>query len=494
MQDFNPRSVRSMRIAKVILQETGTYNPLFNRPYQTHVNDVTMDETIRRIDEFDRQAITGKMLVGIAGNILKPSATPGSEIAIPNGWNERRIRFVIEVHVEFSTGSTMLYYLQGYTDYPGVTLQGAVAPDMQFIVNSIIGVSRTTIPTPAGMQTRDIVSESSQLLADNFGGYGGFQQQQFSMRPQDVFNGIQSQYLSSYTENPGNIMDTRSMIRREPLRSTRSNNVAASFMARVLDANQMGHQLSQYGQDDRDILSQSRFHVAEPPIHENIVIRTLSEMTGSFAKNRFTFSEFERLDPNVCNVTNYHAPGAMMQVSNHLPVHQTGATEYWTGSDIVTQTATVLSNAVPALMMDLLISNVTFMSTNHTIGCVQDTRLVNAISLSSADMRQNYEVFRRRVESELLFDLTFGNQEAYTLNMTCDMFGETWIELSFAGYPSTQFVVPSFCDTLYAPVVTSNKDSFDVLVNDFNTLLGAVNETGARHGLTGVDFTYNKGI
>jgi hypothetical protein len=265
-------------------------------------------------------------------------------------------------------------------------------------------------------------------------------------------------------------------------------------MARVLDANQMGHQLSQYGQDDRDILSQSRFHVAEPPIHENIVIRALSEMTGSFAKNRFTFSDFERLDPNVANVTNYHAPGAMMQVSNHLPMHQTGATEFWSGSDIVTQTATVLSNAVPALMMELLISNVTFMSTNHTIGCMQDTRIINAISLSSADMRQNYEVFRRRVESELLFDLTFGNQEAYTLNMTCDMFGETWIELSFAGYPSTQFVVPSFCDTLYAPVITSNKESFDVLVNDFNNLLGAVNESGARHGLSGVDFTYNKGI
>jgi hypothetical protein len=255
----------------------------------------------------------------------------------------------------------------------------------------------------------------------------------------------------------------------------------------------MGHQLANFGQDDRDILTQSRHHVAEPPIQENIVIRRLSEVSGYVIKNSFTFNDFELLDPNVRNVANYHAPGSVMQVSQHMPVHQAGQSEYWTGSDLLTQSATILSNAIPALMMELLISKVTFASTNHTIGCQQDTRILNAVSLSSADMRKNYEVFRRRVESEILYDLSFCNQEPYLLNMTADMFGETWIELSIAGTPPTQFVIPSFCDTLYAPVVTNSKESYDVLVHDFNTLINAVNTT-ANHQDGAVDFTYNDKI
>lgn len=476
----NFRQSGSFHITRLVMQETGTYNPMFSRPFTTDMNGGASSAIAARVGEFGLKGVQPAALGNAALNFMKPSATPGSEILIPYGWQERRVRFVMEIVVDYSTGTRMSYFLQGYTDFPGVSQNGHIAPDMTFIINSLVGVSKIMMTTPYGVQAVDKVVESSQILVENRHSPMAPHADRYMMRPQDVFVGMHSSYLrNSYqVDDQADFMDSRILMRTEPVQSNRSNNVSSNYIAKVVDANTMGRELVGFGQDDADILTRSRGYAMgnEKSLLDNPVIRRLSELSGGMGvKNTFTFGDFERLDMNVRNVTDFITMGGAMQVGSITPIHQTGQTEYWVGSDLVTQQATILSQSIPALMMELLISNVSFVSTNHTIDCQMDTRLVHAMTLTSADLRQNYDLFVRRLEMEILNPMCFGGQESYTLDMRVDMFGETWINLSIGGTPPTQFVIPSFCDTLCSPVVTQDHNRFETLVHDFDMLLTDVN-------------------
>ena len=139
---FEPQASRqTINIAKLILSETGTFNPMYSRPYQTYIDSAMMDNITRRVDEAGDSTITGNLLSGIAGTIVKPCATPQGQIPIPYGWSERRIRFLLEVHITTPTGSQMVYYFQGYTSHLGVGQNGSEDPTMEFIINSFIRVN-----------------------------------------------------------------------------------------------------------------------------------------------------------------------------------------------------------------------------------------------------------------------------------------------------------------------------------------------------------------
>lgn len=469
------RQVARVSVARLNMQATGGYNTIYQRPYQTHVDGATADAITRRVDEFGSGRITGTLLAGVAGNIVTPSPTPQGEIYIPNGWAESRIRFILEVHCEYAIGSTVIYYFQGYTTYMGVSQNGHVAPDMEFIINSFVGVTRTNQLTPMGIQTRDVVCESSHVLSDPTWQSPLQGNSHYMLRPQDIFTGMQSAYLQGGfgMSNEASYLDGRSMLRREATRSTRANSLPTNYVARVIDGYCAGKELTQFGQNEKDVLGLSRQQVFETPLSENPFIRTISDMKQVGIVNRFTYGELERLDPNTRANTNLTILGATQLTR----VHAAGQTAYWNGSDRDTVVATILSHAVPALMMELMINKITFRSTNHDITGMMNTVIIDAKSLTNADLTKHFEIFKMRLEREVMLDITFNNQEAYMLDMTVDLFGETWITLSLAGAPAVQYVTPSYCDNLFVPVVTGNRGQYDNVVHDFETLVNGVSDS-----------------
>ena len=143
-----PRAISSMNVTRMLMVETGRYNPMYQRPYETNINNHALNAIADRIMSTDSKRATGSLVSGIASSIAAPSSTPGQEIQIQYGWSERRIRFVMEVEYTTSLGGKGIYYIQGYTSHPGVSMTGAVDPYMQFIVNSFTAVNRVETLTP----------------------------------------------------------------------------------------------------------------------------------------------------------------------------------------------------------------------------------------------------------------------------------------------------------------------------------------------------------
>lgn len=466
------RAQSQIVIAKLILQATGTYNPIYSRPYQTHIDGTTLNNIVRRVDEFKGTAVTGSLFAGVASSILSPSATPQGEIPIHMGWTERRVRFFMEVHVTVPTGSSFIYYFQGYTSHQGVTETGNIDPQMEFYINSYIRVNRAQQYGPYGTITRDVVTESAHVINGQLVQQGN--SYLYGMRPQDIFTGIQSGYLeqsyANHMNSSDDFKDFRFVIGNEPVRSSRANNLPSSFIAKVVDGYQTSRQLADFGQGSETIYGKSQHMVMEASPYENVFIRALSNLKGTHCTTAFSFRDLQSIDPNVGAVTNYIALG----VTQSAQLHSAGQTSYWNGTDRETLAATTLSNAVPAIMMELMINNIYFRSTNHDQSGVANTVLISAKSLTNADISMNLELFKKRLEKELMFDITYGNSELYLLEMRADLFGDTTISISLGNGPMMTYTTPSFCDSLLTPVVTTSKDSYFGVVNDFEQIFNSL--------------------
>ena len=476
------RPQAQIKIARLVLSETGTYSPMYSRPYQTHVDGQTLENLVRRVDDAKGAQVSGALFAGVASNMVSPSSAPQGEIPIHMGWSERRIRFFMEVHVTASMGSSFIYYFQGYTSHLGVSHNGNVDPQMQFIINSYIRVNRSEQYGPYGTVTRDIVTESAHIIngaivnqVPNGDVYG--------MRPQDIFTGIQSNYLenayTSYGNGDNSFQDTRVKFTGEAIRSNRINNLPANYVAKIVDGYQTGRQLADFGQSNSDIMSRSQGLVHEASAYENVFIRAISDMQGVHCSTVFNMNNLINLDPNVEAVTNFISLGTTQTAQ----LHQAGQTEFWHGSNRETLASTVLSNAVPAIMMELMLSQIHFRSTNHDQGGINTTLIVNAKSLTNADMSPNLEAFKRRFEKEVMFDITYGNMELYQVEMIADLFGETRITLSIGNGPLITYTTPSFCDSLLTPIMTMNKDNFYGVVNDFEVLMNQLNDNTSTAAL-----------
>lgn len=467
------RAPSTIRIGKMLLQESGTYNPMFARPYQTHLAPDVLDNVLRRVDQAGSSGITGATLAGVASSMVAPSATPTGEISIPMGWSDRRIRFLIEVHVTVATGAEMIYYFQGFTSHLGVDAHGNIDPQMQFIINSYVRVNRAMRYNSFGQAViQDVVTESAHIV-DGMLVNQAVGNEIYCMRPNDIFAGIQSAYIeSAYKNHTNNVLrDTRYRMTNESMRSNRSNNIAGNYLASVVDTYKTAQQLAEFGQGNQDIYARGQSMSVEATPYENPFIRAISNIRGMACVTTFTHGVLKQIDPNVDNVTNYLRMGH----TELAQVHHTGQTAFWNGSDSETLAATILSNGVPATMMDLMISKIYFRSTNNDIGGKVSTVIIDGKSLTNMDMSQNFELFKQRLEKEILFDLTYGNQVLYQLEMSVDLFGETRITIQLNSDAAMTFTTPSFCDSLLTPIITSSRDTFDGLTNDFETLMNSLN-------------------
>lgn len=471
MEQLGFNKVVNLQIVSLLMKETGTYNIQQNRPYQTDMpGNIVSVLTDRVMDSPDRR-INGSILSGITGSFLQPQATPESEISIVNGWNERRIRFILKMRCERQGGTVSMYYIQGFTNFSGVSIQGNIAPDMIFYVNSIIQTRLLTINTPMGPQVIENTFENSHLLMDDrYSDMRGANNIRL-MRPEDVFNSLQISHIPD-TRGGGLTLDSRSMLHKEAVISRRSNGLGANYAASIIDGYSKATDGLAMGSNQQELYTQSRRNVIENPAALDPFLHALTQVTSQEVNNKFTYENLRTLDPNVARNTNYEVTGPTQLAR----MHQTGMTAHWNGSDRITQAATIISQSIPSLMIELMITKVYLESNNYGAGGHMDTRLITAESLTDGDQTNNYIILKNRIEQSLLADLTFGNSVSYSIKLEVDLLGDTKLSISLDGSAFYDYVTPSFCDSLMVPVVTTNPDTISNLVYDFEQLTNSIHE------------------
>lgn len=457
------------------MQETGTYNPIHHRPMTSHVSADALDRIVNRIEYNHTRRIDPMTVAGIATDIIAPSAVAGQQLPMLNGWDTRRIRFILNVIIQHvATGlQDEEYFIQGFTDHVGVSLNGSIDPNMMFIVNSFVKVDNyINYDQGGGIRYERKIGESGQIINGDII-YQNMGMNVYGLRPSDMFMGIQSAHIHGSQLDNANTFDNRFRFNGKALKNNKYHVTPAAYLASVTDSYCMANLSARIQANSADIYETSKGLVNQDNISYNSFFRIIKNLKGYANGTIFTMADLEYLDPNISRVTNYLSIGP----TNVSSFHHMGQTEFWDGANKETQFATILCNAVPALLMELMISKLAIIVSNNVVANAEpQMQVLDLISITGAEATPFFEVFRNRFLREVMEDITYNNQIKYNLRMFVDVFGDTKLTLSLNGGPDIDYVTPTFCDSILTPMMTNSRDQFFTAVDDIEQVLSHVQE------------------
>lgn len=469
---------RAMSVVKFIMQETGTYNQQYRRPYQTNSNAAVENQILETVDQ--KRSISAASLATVASQFIQPSATPEEEIHIANGWNTKRYRFLLEVQSVDRTGlMATKEFIVGYTDHPDISYGGHFDPNMVFYINAINVTREHRTTAPTGSQMHQAMIDSSHILVNNQYSNLEAPNQLFGLRPEDVYDQIDNRVLKKHITD-GFVVDGRTKITTSATKSNRANAVAPTYMASVLDSYL---QTARNQKDDSDtvIMEAARSTVQSSSVSEDPFMSFVRGCQGGTGGNAFTLRDLLALDPNAMPTL------APMNDGLRASLHQTGLTSHWGGADMHTLWATTLSQSVPSYMLQFGFTRLQLTATNMDIGSQIHVTPTHVRSFNQGfDVSRELQALIFRLETELLKNLSQNNMLSFGVEIDCDLLGETKCWISINGSPVIDFVMPSFCDALMAPVTTRNFMTLDGAANDFSSLMQKVYENDAAHSAGGI--------
>lgn len=484
---MQPRNQAAVKVLNFIIVESGTYQEQYRRPYVTETTPSVMAGLVSALqDNYSFNNVTSHTvdsdaMMGVSNMFLKPSAAIESAINISYGWNNPRGRFMMLVCIGTDLDETY-HLLTGYASVPdGITTSGHVDPRMEFIVNSVVNLRRVVYNTPTGPVENYIVAESSQILmANNYAGIAA--NPDMLCRPSDIITtfglvGMPSQLGAS-------IFDSRTMLRDKPVKSSRNNNVASSYVGNVFSSYATAYQENNtFGADEDSINKFARRNASDSTVAVDRFLSAISGIRSVSGTNSFTMQELNTLDPNA--MPTVAISGGVQQTSINPMLndqHQTGMTKGWQDNDRQTVVATMIANTIPAyvaeaaaLLFHFRANNMTMMDGSHTV-TMMDSR-----SFIPMDMTSAITAFRSKLIMGLLADISFNGQMAYEIEVRCNLVGDTYIKVGLNGEYPIEYVVPTFADSMLAPIITSDHTRSISIASDFKSVIGTVfgqNDTG----------------
>lgn len=471
MQQQNSRVV----IEKILLTETGTYNNMELRSLRANV-DLEGISAMQEVTQ-NGQYITAATIAGVAGGILRPSSESEGTAVISNGWGQSRFRFMMEVTVQQAPGAITRHILSGYTDHADVSFKNTIDPRMRLFINGGVKINQSVAMTPTGNQTFSRPIESYQLLTGNYAPSFGQQGSGIvtqSMRPEDVFCSMSKSMLGT-----ANVQDYRSSFALGAKKSRRSNALAPSHLAATLKAHTTVTAAEENDSYDYStLMEQARGIVVEDSVAGDAFLSMLQRQTGFKDESFITYGELLALDHGLDDrvVVSY------LGNTYRNDVHHAGQSEHWHVVSQETTVATIISQSVPAMMMELLLPQVSFRATNQTMDGSFDIRILGHAGFSNAvDMTPQLQRLIDRIRLELLRDISRNNMIGVNLTVYADIMGDVKVSVSLNNAPFIDYVTPVFCDSLFSPVLTNVAGGLDRMahaVGDLAESLGVHYQTG----------------
>lgn len=487
-------------VTKVLLREMGSYNEQYNRTYRTDVRGEHLAKFGEVVAQSGSQLFTPSRVAGALLDMVHIQAAPmsTSPILINHGWGQRRLGFMIYVDV-IQTQGTASYVIQGYTDSNDVSFNH-VNPEMNFFINNIVAMRTDMRRFGAGRREQTVMSSNFQVLSNanaNMCGIFDKNSKQTAVRPQDVFS-LSSTDKALPGKSQTDIYSSSNTIGHRPISSRRSNNSPAAYTATVLNGYVGPVSRILEGYDQKDVLAQGMEETRESMVNDNLFMRAIANQgySRSTATAVFPWRDLMKLAPNVEDVTKMVVQGATTMQGSQL--HSVGSSSEWYGGNKEDQVASTLSSALPTLMMECMISEISFSMTNMITG--QFTWVPGIVTtFSNEPGGPLVERLLERVGREIMADLSHNNEYlGYDIEVDCMVFGETTLMITLSDGQVTReavrYVTPSFCDGLLAPVISSDRQTATDIALNMKTLAEITSDNiGASPTVTN-SFNINKNL
>lgn len=470
----NRMVVAKLRILRLTVMNSGTYNQMYFRPYETHFDADISDSLTRRLND-NRGQSAASLMVGVAERIMMPAHQHYGEVPIVNGWQQPRGRFNLVVEVSYNNGTTQYYNIQGYTDHYDTSHTGQPDPNMVFYINSYTRTSRSMVSTPTGFREQEMVTETAQVINGRLAKSMMGNNDLYGMRPNEIYSVMQADYFRDYSNeyDMQTLADPRQMLSSSAVPSKRSNNLPSNIVSNMINSWSLANSTNEFGNDRADVYGRSKGYVTDGYLIDNPFFRQISSITGIPDTTSFRLRDLVAIDPGVSDsrVTTFFT----LDSRGMMQLNQAGQTSTWHDpSDVHAWACSVIINAVPAIMMEMMLTHVAFTANNHDSAGINHVIITGAKDLLGRDIRENLEFFKQRFIHEVMYGLTYGNSETYSLTANINLMGDTVIDIKIGNNPLARFCAPSFCDSLIAPIVTPNEQVLRHNVDDISQMLRGI--------------------
>jgi len=456
---------------------TGEYVPMYNRPYVVNSDYDKIQSISERLNDNKSAKVSPNMLSGLSNGIIQNSAVP-INTDINTSWvSIRKFIFLLKVSYTEINGIKHMVYLQGYTEYDGITGTGAIDPQLTHIINNVIETYVYSFNTPFGT-----VSKEKLVKIYNVTTIGDMNELMFSQRPKDIFDNYSTITTAQIIGNVSSVVNNAysySPFDKRPVCSTVENIIPTEYLARVINAGMLVNKEKElfinsttveqdYGPDVK---------LLEPGLNDNMFIRALARYSGfASAVSKFSFSTLEQFDPSISarfkvfNITKDIA-------SPHLQ-NTPGVGDFWHGQDPVTIKAYTLIESSVALAVKYGFNKLYFTASNvHSPLMASDifiTYFNSFLNLDEQDFNILLEMFKSNFIQEIFLDESQNGAIALHIEMYVDLLGTSKICISYAGYPANWYTIPTFANSSFSPVVTYDKNSLDSMAINLNTTIDTI--------------------
>jgi hypothetical protein len=492
-------SVKNIHIKHLIMMAVNGYNNCELRSFNlvnTGVEQQILNRIVNENGKIDPAVISRNV-----SSIVVPNTESEGVAPIINGWQEKRYIFILQVDVEFSMGNGRVYFFQGYTDYKGVNESSlSIDPELIFTINSFVSITHSKFrDNIRGVYTRDILTGSGNVLADTSRNTVLEEGNNLvTLRPVDVYSGIEAYSFVNELEEYngyGKSIDSRVTLTRVAVPSDVSNNMPHSWLGKVLNGYKTARTLMDTSLDTGkdSIISISKREVQEPYLEENPLFLLISRTKNqNFISSDIKYRDLQKIQPDIYDRIHLIKTNNTARSIKYSP----RSTSSWERTDRNTIVATTLTHSITALMMEHLLQSVSFVAvTNYNLGRAEiDLRfssmrsMVDAYSNSSDSIDVDIIAsFKHRIINEVLYDLTFGFQEYFALLMEADIFSDTLISLAIGDNEQIDYVVPTFANSKFSPVLTTNQDNLYRISSEIDNMLSNVFSTDNQYSRCDMD-------
>lgn len=466
-----PSKATTITARTFILRRSGTYQNQYHRNYAT---DASMGQVGALIDTIaaDRITTVTPALLGTIGYDmlgLSTRVTNETPVALPNDWGTRRGIFILALEVVMNTGGRLNYYVQGYTDNDNFS-DRAVDPNMRLYVNNVVTAVPTQERTAMGNINSMRVASNFQTPMDFSTAHGFSPNPMVMARPQDIFGQMKNNDLSTQDIF---VTDRGNAVASNLVSSRRRNNLPTSFMASVFNGFSSGRMETHAADFTAGDVAENAFNtVLEKDAVTDLFLTKLREANGlSRGQSHFTYAELMRAVPNLEMV---RAP--MSNSSAGTQLSQAGDSNHFKGQTISTLCAVQLASAIPALMLECMLSTVHITISNMVDGQLQMRPLGVPGCFAPEIAERQFTLFRDRVMREVIYPMTHRGVINFHANISCSFHSEVVIDIRVGDDPDTHFVTPAFCDSLFSPAVSNDPNVVRELTNHLTVLCDHVSE------------------
>lgn len=485
-------------VTSAIFFTTSTYEDQYGSSFTTHFDDGVKGRILRATDGGIN--LSSNSLGAMVDDAISITSKRGNEIAIPGGWGEKRLSFIITFLISDYAGSTLRQVLTGYTDYNGVSLISSKLDDrMRLFINNSIIIRDTILDTGRGRILRPRIESSEYVIRgrghENRSGWGRKQGERL-IRPHDIFNDLSIGEINQYHGGGDQLIDTRADFTGDIKMGIRRENNAAEYLTTVLQAGVMAETTEQRAFNPDSQFSgeeMSRTEIAAGAVNvaktedNPLFMQFLQEcdfsQTGSILlheiESAVDWPETYRGEP----VTRFIEPAGVKE--RGYTQYERGQGSTWRGADHLTVASKIIGQSIPSILMTHHIADaVIFFSNDNALGEMDVEVLTD--SMRPLVPGENVRGFKVAVEKMILDQvanpISHNGEIIVTVSVDFSVVTDLKIRISIDGSEEELLAVPMFCDGLVSPQKTDDVSLASKIANDLKSTIDEIADENFRTG------------